>query len=59
MPLPASMERGTGEMQLDGNFSVALEGYREARLDRAATRLQQRVARATGIIFLPSTNPLR
>ena len=53
MPLPASLQRGTGSMRLDGNFAVVLEGYREERLNRAATRLQQRIARETGLIFLP------
>ena len=54
MPLPADMERGAGVMLLNGNFTIAFQGYREARLDRAAERLQQRIARATGIILLPS-----
>ncbi|WP_158615520.1 beta-N-acetylhexosaminidase [Acidipila sp. EB88] len=53
MPLPASVERGTGTMRLDQNFKIVLEGYREARLDRAAARLQERIERATGIILLP------
>ncbi len=55
MPLPASMEKGSGAMRLDGNFAVVLEGYREARLDRAVQRLQQHLERETGIIFLPTT----
>ena len=53
MPLPASFERGIGIMRLDGNFTVVLEGYREERLNRAVTRLQDRIARETGLIFLP------
>ena len=53
MPLPASLERGTGIMRLDGNFTVVLEGYREERLNRAVTRLQYRIERETGLIFLP------
>lgn len=53
MPLPASLERSTGAMRLDGNFRIVFDGYREARLDRAATRLQQRIERETGLILLP------
>ena len=53
MPLPASMERGLGQMRLDSNFSIVLEGYREERLNRAASRLQQRIERETGLIFIP------
>ncbi len=52
MPLPADMERGSGEMLLDSGFTVVLEGYREARLERAASRLEQRIARETGLILL-------
>ena len=53
MPLPAAMERGVGEMRLDGNFAVLWEGYREERLNRAAGRLQVRIEQETGLIFLP------
>ena len=53
MPLPASMERGTGQMHLDNNFAIKLEGYREERLSRAVGRLQQRIERETGLILLP------
>ncbi len=59
MPLPASMERGAGEMRLDGNFAIVLEGYREPRLDRAVRRLQQRIERETGLIFLASKGQAR
>ena len=52
MPLPASMEKGSGAMRLDGNFAVVLEGYREERLDRAAQRLQHAIERETGVILL-------
>ena len=52
MPLPSNMERTAGNMQLDGNFSIVLKGYSDARLDRAASRLRQRISRETGINFL-------
>ncbi len=52
MPLPASMERGPGQMHIDNNFAIVLEGYHEDRLSRAAIRLQQRIERETGLILL-------
>lgn len=55
MPIPSSLTEGSGQMRLDGSFSVAFEGYKEARLDRAAERLKLRLAQETGVIFLPGT----
>ncbi|GAA3763750.1 hypothetical protein GCM10022270_23750 [Terriglobus aquaticus] len=43
-------------MQIDAGFQVVLTGYREPRLERAAQRLQQRIARKTGISFLPQSD---
>ena len=53
MPLPASIKRGIGQMHLDGNFTITFDGYKEERLSRAASRLQQRIERETGLILLP------
>lgn len=55
MPLPASMKPGTGSMRLDGSFTVVLEGFRDDRLEHAAERLRDHLARVTGLIFLPGT----
>ncbi len=55
MPLPAIITHGTGVMRLDGSFSVVLDGFREARLEHAADRLREHLARETGLIFLPGT----
>jgi hexosaminidase len=49
MPLPAHVERGQGEFAVDGSFGVALEGYREPRLERARQRFLDRLSRETGI----------
>ncbi len=54
MPVPASLSRGTGMLAIDSNFRVALEGYREPRLDAAAARTLARLARETGIPMLGS-----
>ena len=52
MPLPASMERGAGQMHLDSDFAIVMEGFHEDRLNRAAMRLQQHIERETGLILL-------
>ena len=49
MPLPAKLEPGSGRLVIDGSFRVALEGFREPRLDGVAARLIQRLSRQTGI----------
>ena len=49
MPQPAQFVPGTGHLAINTGFSVALEGYREPRLEAAATRLIQRLARQTGL----------
>ncbi len=49
MPLPAHVEPGTGGFLVDGNFGIALEGYREPRLERANARFLQVLSRETGI----------
>jgi hexosaminidase len=49
MPMPSSMRPGTGALSVDGSFSVALEGYREPRIDRAVQRFLRDLSRVTGI----------
>ena len=51
MPQPAKLEPGSGRLVIDGSFRVALEGYREPRLEAAAARLMQRLSLETGIPF--------
>lgn len=38
MPVPANVQSGSGSLRVDSSFSVALTGYTEPRLDRAAER---------------------
>src|SRR5881392_1767812 len=38
MPLPAHVVEGEGEFPIDGNFGIALKGYKEPRLERARQR---------------------
>jgi hexosaminidase len=49
MPMPASVQMGTVRLPLTQNFAVALEGYKEARLDRAVERFLSELSRQTGI----------
>jgi hexosaminidase len=54
MPAPAKLQAGAGRMRIDGNFAfVQLNGYREPRLEAAAARLVEQVARKTGIPMAP------
>ncbi len=49
MPQPAEITWGTGRLVIDGSFHLALEGYREPRLEAAAKRFTHRLSRQTGI----------
>jgi hexosaminidase len=49
MPLPASVQPGSGSLRVDANFSVALTGFTDARLERAADRFRRQLSRQTGI----------
>jgi len=51
MPQPAELASGSGRLVIDGSFRVALDGYREPRLEAAALRLIRRLALQTGIPF--------
>jgi hexosaminidase len=54
MPVPAKLQPGAGRMHIDRNFAfVQLNGYREPRLEAAAARLVEQVARKTGIPMAP------
>src|SRR5689334_14781967 len=51
MPQPASLNLGTGALRIDANFTIALTGHAEPRLDRAATRFLAQLQRQTGLLF--------
>lgn len=51
MPLPAHVSRGNGSLKIDANFTVALEGYKEARLESARKRFIDTLSRETGIPY--------
>jgi hexosaminidase len=49
LPVPASVEFQPGQLRLDTNFSVAVEGHTDARLDRAVQRMLGRLVARTGL----------
>jgi hexosaminidase len=54
MPVPAKLQPGAGRLRIDRNFAfVQLTGYSEPRLEAAAARLVEHVARKTGIPMAP------
>jgi len=49
MPVPSSVQIGTGRLLVDSTFSVGLTGYTEPRLDRAVERFLGQLSRQTAI----------
>ena len=52
MPMPAKITQSSGVLLIDSSFQVALKGYDEPRLDRAAQRLLERLSKQTGMRML-------
>src|SRR5258706_14958741 len=52
MPMPASVQTGSGRLRIDASFSVALTGHTEPRLDRAVQRFTRQLSRQTALPFL-------
>src|SRR5712692_1132479 len=49
MPMPASVQVGTGSLRVDSSFSVALTGHTEPRLERGAERFLHQLAHQTAL----------
>jgi hexosaminidase len=54
MPMPASVQSGSGSLPVDRSFSVAITGFQDARLERGAQRFLAQLSRQTGILFTQS-----
>ena len=56
LPVPASVQAGSGSLRLDSSFSVALTGHTEPRLERAVDRFLHQLALQTALplSFKPS-----
>jgi len=53
MPMPASVQTGTGQLSITRTFSVGVSGFRDASIDAAVERFQRQLSRQTGIFLLP------
>ena len=49
MPMPSTLQLGSGQLEIASTFSVALKGYTEPRLDRASQRFMRGLAGVTGL----------
>src|ERR1700693_4336967 len=53
MPMPASVQPGTGQLPVNQSFSVAVTGNHDASLDTEVQRFETQLSRQTGIPFRP------
>jgi hexosaminidase len=53
MPMPANVQQSAGSLRVDSNFTVALTGQVEPRLERAAERFLHQLARQTALPLKP------
>lgn len=49
MPMPATVQSGAGELAITPSFTIAVEGYRDPRLDRAVERFLREITLRTGL----------
>ncbi|MGO9086723.1 MAG: beta-N-acetylhexosaminidase [Candidatus Sulfotelmatobacter sp.] len=55
MPMPASVQPGTGQLAITQSFSVAVTGNHDASLDREIQRFVSQLSGQTGIPFRPKS----
>ena len=53
MPMPASVQTGTGQLPITRTFSIAVTGAHDALLDTAVQRFKVQLSEQTGIPFRP------
>jgi len=58
MPIPSSIEAGNGTLAITPAFRIQITGYSDPRLQAAATRMTDRIAKLTGVSISPSTTAL-
>jgi hexosaminidase len=54
MPMPSSVQQSSGSLPIDANFTVALTGYSEPRLEHSVDRFLRQIEKQTGIPHLAS-----
>ncbi len=56
MPLPASVQYGAGRLVIDSSFSIVSSGVEDPRLQNAALRVTEAIARETGLALDAATD---
>lgn len=56
VPLPSQFQLGAGQLLIDGSFTVATEGAKDDRIDRAVVRFMANLSHETGIPFHAATD---
>ncbi len=51
MPMPSTVQQGSGQLLIDRSFSVAVTGFHDASLDGGVQRFVVQLSRQTGIPF--------
>jgi len=51
MPMPSHITQAQGALKVDSNFTVAIEGYKDARLELARKRFLTTLSKQTGIPY--------
>src|SRR5215472_14528942 len=51
MPLPASLQQGSGQLAITQSFSVAIKGTHDPALDAGVQRFTKQLSTQTGISF--------
>ncbi len=54
MPMPSTVQAGSGQVLIEQSFSVAVTGFHDASLERGIRTFEARLSRQTGIPFRPS-----
>lgn len=53
MPMPSSVEIGSGQLAVDRTFSVSITGFHDASLDRGVQTFLRQLSRQIGVPFWP------
>ncbi len=57
MPMPASVQLGSGQLPIDRSFSVSTSGTHDEMVDRAVDRFKDQFTRRTALLLQKPTNP--
>jgi hexosaminidase len=51
MPIPSSVQLGSGQLPIDQSFSIAISGHRDAMVDRGMQRFIAQLSKQTGMLI--------